>query len=646
MVAINNATVVASAYDTSGNGGRKLVRANNGKLYSITKTSTAIHVHFSSDNGASWLLGGSRTSFTSVQDVALITNGETVYTLEAINNTTIQCYKINTSTFSLTSLGTVDSSQSALGNVSLTINDTGTELHAAWASKNSTYPNQFNIRYAKGTINGDGSVTWGTVKQVSTGNTTGDYWQNPSIVIRGDGNPVILCESKYSGSGAYGIEAWVNTTGTTWVNKQISAPLYIQSNPSAIFVPQSINGLASGRIHVAWNGLDSTDTVQQNIRYAYSDDSGVTWSTPVKLTSGNTNGQVSPSITANKANEIFVVFKGSTVSTSSSDYRIKQIKNTSGTWGAVTQIKAQQAEDPSALYDPTFNFTSPLFVYKDVTGGKVGFYGTWTITTISVAQGSIGTKSDRNNLLTYTITTDGTMGTITEKVNGTTVNTRSLATSGQSLIAGLTQAQWDAVKFGKYANATGGLNTLTVSMGLDTWTYTFDKRLATDADVLSAVKAAQDSQTTFLPSVKAKLGGAIRGKGGTVNDTDSWDLIKAAVDGIPGKKYATGTLTSASTGGTFTQYDGTSLTGISYVAFDFSSLSFIPSKVVFTRTDKTTRSMTTWFYSNYYVNGSLNGNVNFDNADSLYVTRCPYINGVVNIPVYALSTSYTWEAYE
>ncbi|MDE3839353.1 hypothetical protein C0966_08305 [Bacillus methanolicus] len=48
-------------------------------------------------------------------------------------------------------------------------------------------------------------------------------------------------------------------------------------------------------------------------------------------------------------------------------------------------------------------------------------------TQISVPQGSIDqkTSADKNNILTYSITTNGTMGTITEKINGTVINTRT-----------------------------------------------------------------------------------------------------------------------------------------------------------------------------------------------------------------------------
>jgi hypothetical protein len=116
---------------------------------------------------------------------------------------------------------------------------------------------------------------------------------------------------------------------------------------------------------------------------------------------------------------------------------------------------------------------------------------------ISVPEGHLGEFTNGDNLLTYAITGDD-LTTITEKVNGVVVDTKE-AVSGQELSVSLTEARWGAIRFGKYADATGGKNTLTIEMGDQKWTYTFDKRLATDADILSAVKAAKDVSETITP---------------------------------------------------------------------------------------------------------------------------------------------------
>jgi hypothetical protein len=545
MPTINDATVVASAYDTSGNGGRKLVRLSNGWFVSAVWDSTNNQIKFfKSIDGVTWvqLTYFAYSGITSGSYFAISSFGTTVYiVLTTPTNTGAVFHKFDATTVVNTDIGAssvvfISGNTSFGSGISLVINDNGTEIHGVVSSKMSTYASSFNIRYAKGTINADGSVTWGAVEQRTTINTSGQDVISPTITVKSNGYAVIIWNYVYgSTSNAIG---GAHYNGSTWSNIGgglggiYTGGAYAQSSPSAIFVPQSINGLANGRIWAAWYGSDASTT--GDIRVSYSDDGGVTWSAMQKLTT--TGSQDFPSITANKNNEIFILFRGV-----SGSWSVRQLKY-SGSWGAPTTIKTAPATSyPSALYDQTLNFTSPLFIYKDVA--KVGFYGTWSVTTISVTQGAIGQKTDKTNLLSYVITTDGTMSTITEKVNGVTVGTKT-ATSGQSLIAGITQAQWDAIKYGKYADATGGLNTLTVTMGSDIWTYTFDKRLATDADILSAVKAVQDSQNPYLPAVKAKLASAVRGKGGTVNDTDSFDAMVSAVIGMPGRQWAGGSFTA------------------------------------------------------------------------------------------------------
>jgi hypothetical protein len=156
-------------------------------------------------------------------------------------------------------------------------------------------------------INADGSVTWGVVEQVTTANNgaTVDFAINPSIVLDKNNVPVIFAPMQISitapASGNSDTNAKINvlkrsnelyansgigTINANWTMEHVyNGGSYIQASPSAIFVPQSINGLANGRIWVAWHGLDATDTAATYIRVAYSDDGGVTWSAMQKLTS-------------------------------------------------------------------------------------------------------------------------------------------------------------------------------------------------------------------------------------------------------------------------------------------------------------------------------------------------------------------------
>jgi hypothetical protein len=633
MATRTDITVVTSAYDTSGNGGRKLVRLSNGWIVAALKTGTGIYIYKSTDNGSTWTK--LVTESTNPGDLSVVAIGNSIGLLRAtagaINYSTVDIVN----DVVIGSYVAVDPSLTAVGNVSLAINDAGTELHAAWASKNSTYPNSYNIRYAKGTISGDGSVSWGAVQQINTWNVAGKYAQNPCVIVV-NGKPVLFYEEAGSANGNTITVKTYNGTDFNTGLALYSNATYTQQSPSALFVPQGINGLANGRVHVSWHGMDATDTTKNNIRHSYSDDGGVTWSTPAKVTSGNTYGQSYPTLAAYRNGKVFVSWQGLDAAISTGVGQIRQSEFTTS-WSAptsLTNVTTANCYYPNAMVDFNISATAPLFIYMNNQSNKIGFYGTWTVTTISVTPGTIGTKSDKSNVLTYTITTDGTMGTITESINGIAVNTRNVA-SGTQVIAGLTQAQWDAIKYGKYKDATGGLNTLTVSMGLDTWTYTFDKRLATGDDVLSAVKAVQDSQTAFLPSVKVKLGGAIRGKGGTVNDTDSWETMVSAVNSFLGNGYTGGKRWAS---GTSTGVNGT---------LTISGLGFTPTVVVGkSPTASVTNSTIT--YANKTVLGTTADasiyTANTANAET--ITATPNSSGIVLNSVSISSNTYKWIAFE
>ncbi|AIE61714.1 hypothetical protein [Bacillus methanolicus] len=285
------------------------------------------------------------------------------------------------------------------------------------------------------------------------------------------------------------------------------------------------------------------------------------------------------------------------------------------------------ASHPSTLYDISLDFSEPLFIYKDPTG-RVGFNGTWVVTTISVQPGSLGqkTSADKNNLLTYSITTDGTMGTITEKINGTVINTRSNPSSGQQFTVSLNQSQWDAIKF-------GNAQTLTIEMNGFVWTYTFDKRLNANDDILSAVKGVQDLQT-HLNGIKAQLGAAIRSKGGTVNDTDAWSAFVSAVTNMQVKRWVRGTGTTSSTSLGFYHPDG-NFYNLCYLTV--TGLTFKPSMVLIWGRDNNyyTVLFPETIYSSYSIGRIITGtyNVNSYSGYSIYTFR-------LDSPAYVTSTGF------
>ncbi|QBL97929.1 hypothetical protein EauM23_00036 [Exiguobacterium phage vB_EauM-23] len=566
MPVISNATVASgTGLSTAGNGGRKLVRLSNGWLVAAVinlnispSDQRSVRLFVSKDNGGSWTYQTAQsytttnTNYTIVSSI--VARGNRVHVILAADTAIFH----NTFDFSSnTWMGStaVDGSQQtgSIQATSLAINEAGTELHAAWSSKNATYPNSFNIRYAKGTINGDGSVTWGGVQQLTNINSSGADYKNPTMVIR-SGNPTITFEYQYT---ADSIIACLNFNAGSW-----GAVVYVyrsnvvshqQANPSSLFIPPAINGLANGRLWVAWQGRDATDSAKFNIRVSFSDDGGVTWSTPVKLTSGNTFDRLNVSLSADKAGKVFALYEDHQWSP---DLGIRMRTFSGGSWGAEVGVAtADTAEQhPSALVDFSLQMTTPPFVYTDTSTG-VFFSGSFNAgASVSPASGALGNKETRT-LTAYTVTPEAgsTVTQIVERINGTIVNTFNNPASLSRTLT-VPQATWDALAY--FATHTASV-TVTDSNGAQTvTTYSFDKRLATGASLLEATKANNDARTRISQKRDALAAQVGLSAGST------FDAISAQLASGVFKKFASGSAGVSS---------GNSLT--------VSGLSFRPSTV-------------------------------------------------------------------
>jgi hypothetical protein len=358
--------VVNAAYDTSGNGGRKLVRLSNGWLVALVWDSVSRYYYFYVDkmNGSGFVSLCYHYYSANQSGGCIASNGTSVTFLLPYNNASVHGFTFDATTISNTNLETntdptikkpgIESGQTALGTTSLSVDSNG-HLHAAWASKNATYPNSFNIRYSKST---DGGATWATPTQITTLNTTNNDRTDPCIVIKGDGNPVIV----YSRNGSatnQAIESH-NYTGSIWAFASVynaNSSSYGQLSPSS-----AVDSI--GHVHVVWHGKDSTDTTYFNIRYSKSTDGGVTWSAMEKLTSGNTVNRQTPSIAADGNNYPYIAYDDNGT--------LKFIYN-NGAWQSAETIAT--GTNPSVCANYT-NFTKPLTLFDG--GTDVKFYGKWT----------------------------------------------------------------------------------------------------------------------------------------------------------------------------------------------------------------------------------------------------------------------------
>jgi len=349
-------TVVNSDYDISGNGGRKLIKLNNGLLVAgiIDIPNRGYRLYKSTDNGNTWDLFVTDTGYkTNFNSLSLVAMGNNIGVLFGIDNDTQEFITYNSNGVIVSPKIVLDL-QTAIDNCSLAINSAGTELHACWSSKNSTYPNGFNIRYCKGTINADGSVTWGNVEQVSTNGDDYFNYIDPAIIINND-MPVIICKCFF-------IIYFFSKMNSTWSVKSIYNGYGEQFSPSACVDKDGI-------IHIVWHGVDNVLN-ENRVRYIYSVDGGVTWSKELLIYNANDRTE-NPSIITNNNGDVFVSF---------TDYSVVNnplyiFKKSYGD----TEFKiyyTYSSGELSSICDYS-DFESPLIIFKDSKNSSIKFFGKW-----------------------------------------------------------------------------------------------------------------------------------------------------------------------------------------------------------------------------------------------------------------------------
>lgn len=345
------------------------------------ETNKAIIIRVSKDGGSSWstlctISNGTVNSSDALSfggGLSCTSSSNNIYILcwrmsSSGSKGTICCWTINAATQTNTNVYStkVDiEEQNTIGSGCYIAIDSSSALHAVWSSKNAPYSNSFNIRYSKSTDNG---FIWATVSQKTTENDSGRYFSNPNIVFKSNGEPIVI--GLFFNTPYYSI---VNIDGNlidrNTVKTVYSGGAYSQSSPNAVVTNDGV-------IHVVWHGLDTTDASVQNVRYSKSYDGGSTWSAMTKLTSGNTYGKLRACISANNANDLFVVFDGGD-SVVNSWSNINILKNINGTWGSQVKLttNASASAAIASVCDNYRNFIEPIFIYRDDQAAKVKFMG-------------------------------------------------------------------------------------------------------------------------------------------------------------------------------------------------------------------------------------------------------------------------------
>ena len=169
--------------------------------------------------------------------------------------------------------------------------DGGGNIYAVWEDDNATNSNNSNILLSRST---DGGVTFSTPTNVS---------KSPGLSF----SPRIAVDT----SGGVNV-VWVdNTPGhqtiffsrSTDGGVNFSTPVNISNDPSDSANPQ-IAVDATGNISVVWEN----DTINLGVFYAHSTDGGVSFSSPLPL-STNTSGSYGPQLAVDANGNIFVVWE-------------------------------------------------------------------------------------------------------------------------------------------------------------------------------------------------------------------------------------------------------------------------------------------------------------------------------------------------
>lgn len=522
---------------------RPILLSNGWIVAGVYDVSSRLFLEVSKDNGQTFQPLAFISSVRTTYNFALVSNGTNVFVLYSSTGS----YAVRMVTFDALTVTNIDLVGTGTHVESTNVNDArgihavieNGVIHLVFSYASSGLPNSFNIWYKKGTITGL-TVAWGSTGSLTSLNTSNVHNTLPEIIaINGKLTVVFL----YTSTNPYILKC-AHFDGTSWVASNstvitiFSSPTANdpQDHPSTIYVPSSINGLPNGRIWTTWTGEDAGEQAL-NIRVSYSDDLGLTWSSMEKLTTANGTGdrRDRPSITATKTNQLFIFYNQYNYSTATRN--INYVK-WDGSWQSEVIFRAIPTStsydmNPSTMYKPIFNMTIPIFIFREQPT-KAGFYGTWSVTDISTPSGNLGVKTinDRTNFFSYAITNADEMQPVIEKINDQIIATKT-PLSGETLIVSLTQEQWDNIKFGTIKNSLGEVNKLTIEMGSDLFTYTFNKQLTSVSKLPEVIKAVSDIEDTFLPYHKKRLTDVIRTKkGNDLNQTATFDDIYKGIESI------------------------------------------------------------------------------------------------------------------
>jgi hypothetical protein len=307
-VTIDPTVIVSFTYWTSYTA-RPLFLSNGWIIVAVKNGATSVIFYVSKDKGSTW----SELCYMSayIQYYSMVSKGTIIYVVIALS-AGYDLYVFDAA--SISDINIFNNSpwkkSEILGGISgstydcsIAISSFGT-LSVAFACRRNDSDESINIWSVKST---DDGVTWtkqdGTVgrDQLTTINDLSYAFTIPYVIYDKNDSPIIFFQENHS-STYYVVKArFVNNA---W---NLAGSIYYvngHSQDGIIGILQKY-GANIGRIWIAWSSKDDTDNTYYNIRVSYSDDNGATWSTPMKITSGNTVDRKNPTL-SEKPNGDFI----------------------------------------------------------------------------------------------------------------------------------------------------------------------------------------------------------------------------------------------------------------------------------------------------------------------------------------------------
>ncbi|MFC8685660.1 DNRLRE domain-containing protein [Brevibacillus porteri] len=330
------------------------VRLRNGWLVgAVHQSGTAIRVYKSQNNGITWIALADVTNANPVK-FALTCKGTRVYVLTLYNSyTSIVHFDAIAPHNQLVT--TVDTLQAPSGGGSIFITPDGTNLWWATSGTTAIYPYSTNIRTGSVPILQDGTLGKpSTVHQLGIQNNSSSNLKNPTVATLPNGSPCIIVDWTNASTSLIFGYYW---NGSAFGSKSIfttNVP-QTQSSPDVCTTP-------NGKLHVAWHGTDSSDTVNPWIRYSNSVE-GASWlPTPKKLVTGR-----NASITSDKNGKLIITYEDNGY--------IKRIESSNEFTSFSGPFVDDIGTNPATCYDQSFqtDFSIPPTFYQ--AAGTVKYRG-------------------------------------------------------------------------------------------------------------------------------------------------------------------------------------------------------------------------------------------------------------------------------